>query len=148
MNGILIIAHAPLASALRACALHVFPDCASGVLAVDVPAQEAPEDTLLRAQQAMHRLGDVGVLLISDVFGATPCNVAQKLNDGVGTRLVSGANLPMLLRSVCYRHESLEALAARAQSGGTQGIMPVGSTAPQNQTGKKTHAPGHHDSQQ
>ena len=148
MNGILIIAHAPLASALRACALHVFPDCASGVQAVDVPADEAPEDTLARARQAMQRLGDAGVLLISDVFGATPCNVAQKLHDGVGTRLVSGANLPMLLRSVCYRHESLEALAARAQTGGTQGIMPVGNTAPQNQTGKRTHAPGHHDSQQ
>jgi PTS system ascorbate-specific IIA component len=54
----------------------------------------------------------------------------------------------MLLRSVCYRHESLEALATRAQSGGTQGIMTVGSTAPQNQTGKRPHAPGHHDSQQ
>ena len=148
MNSILIIAHTPLASALRECALHVFPDCASGVAAVDVPPQEPPEDTLARARQALHRLGGEGVLLISDVFGATPCNVAQKLNDGVVTRLVSGANLPMLLRSVCYRHESLEALATRAQSGGTQGIMPVGSTAPQNQTGKKPYAPGHHDSQQ
>ena len=148
MNGILIIAHTPLASALRDCALHVFPDCASGVAAVDVPADEPPEDTLARARQSLHRLASDGVLILSDVFGATPCNVAQKLNDGIVTRLVSGANLPMLLRSVCYRHESLEALAARAQSGGTQGIMPVGSTAPQNQTGKKTHAPGHHDSQQ
>ena len=147
MNGILIIAHAPLASALRDCALHVFPDCAADVQAVDVPADEAPEHSLVRAQQAMDRLGTAETLLMSDVFGATPCNVAQKLNDGVHTRLVAGANLPMLLRSVCYRHESLEALAARAQAGGTQGIMPVGSTAPQNQTGKR-HAPGHHDHQQ
>jgi PTS system ascorbate-specific IIA component len=147
MNGILIIAHAPLASALRDCALHVFPDCSAEVQAVDVPPDEAPEDTLVRAQQAMHRLSAETVLLVSDVFGATPCNVAQKLNDGVRTRLVAGANLPMLLRSVCYRHESLEALATRAQAGGTQGIMPVGSTAPQNQTGKR-HAPGHHDHQQ
>lgn len=148
MNAILIIAHTPLASALRDCALHVFPDCAAGVAAVDVPPHEAPEDTLARAQIALQGLASEGVLLISDVFGATPCNVAQKLNDGIHTRLVSGANLPMLLRSVCYRHESLEALATRAQAGGTQGIMPVGCTAPQNQTGKKTHAPGHHDHQQ
>lgn len=147
MNGILIIAHAPLASALRDCALHVFPDCAAGVLAVDVPAQEDPEASLLRARQAMAELGSDPVLLISDVFGATPCNVAQRLTDGVHTRLVAGANLPMLLRSVCYRHEPLEALAARAQSGGAQGIMPVGNTAPQNQAGKR-HAPGHHDHQQ
>ena len=148
MNAILIIAHTPLASALRDCALHVFPDCAAGVAALDVPPHETPEDTLARAQVSLQGLQADGVLLISDVFGATPCNVAQKLNDGVRTRLVSGANLPMLLRSVCYRHESLEALASRAQTGGTQGIMPVGCTAPQNQTGKKTHAPGHHDRQQ
>jgi len=147
MNSILIIAHAPLASALRACALHVFPDCAAGVQAIDVPADERPEDTLHRARQALEQLGAEGVLLLSDVFGATPCNVAQKLNDNPGTRLVTGANLPMLLRSVCYRQESLEALAARAQAGGAQGIMPVGNTAPQNQTGKR-HAPNHHDHQQ
>ena len=147
MNAILIIAHTPLASALRDCALHVFPDCATGVAAVDVPADESPEATLVRARQALQHLDAEGVLLISDVFGATPCNVAQKLNDGVATRLVSGANLPMLLRSVCYRHESLDALATRAQAGGAQGIMPVGCTAPQNQTGPR-HAPSYHDHQQ
>lgn len=147
MNSILIIAHAPLASALRECALHVFPDCAAGVQAMDVLADEPPEHTLSRARLAMAQLDADGVLLLSDVFGATPCNVAQKLNDSPGTRLVTGVNLPMLLRSVCYRHESLEALVTRAQAGGTQGIMPVGNTAPQNQTGKR-HAPSHHDHQQ
>lgn len=132
MIGILIIAHAPLASALRECALHVFPDCASGVLALDVMPEASPEDSLLRARKAMDELGTKDVLLLSDVFGATPCNVAQRLGDGIHTRLVAGANLPMLLRSVCYRHESLEALAARAHAGGTQGVMPVSSTDPQN----------------
>jgi PTS system ascorbate-specific IIA component len=147
MIGILIIAHAPLASALRVCALHVFPDCASGVLALDVLPDASPEDSLAQARQAVAKLGTPQVLLLSDVFGATPCNVAQQLNDGQDTRLVAGANLPMLLRSVCYRHESLEALAARAHSGGTQGVLPVGSTAPQNQTGKR-HASSHRDHQQ
>jgi PTS system ascorbate-specific IIA component len=147
MIGILIIAHAPLASALRACALHVFPDCASGVLALDVRPDAAPEDSLAQARLALAELGTAQVLLLSDVFGATPCNVAQQLNDGQNTRLVAGANLPMLLRSVCYRHESLEALAARAHAGGTQGVLPVGSTAPQNQTGTR-HAPSHRDHQQ
>ena len=147
MNGILIIAHTPLASALRDCALHVFPDCATGVQALDVPADEDPETTLANAREVIARLDADSVLLLSDVFGATPCNVAQKLNDGVRTRLVVGANLPMLLRSVCYRHEGLDALVTRAQAGGAQGIMPVGSTAPQNQTGKR-HASSHHDHQQ
>jgi len=147
MIGILIIAHAPLATALRECALHVFPDCASGVLALDVLPNDAPEVSLADARRAMDQLGCEEVLLLSDVFGATPCNVAQQLNDGVHTRLVAGANLPMLLRSVCYRHESLDQLVTRAQAGGTQGVMSVGSTAPQNQTGKR-HAPSHHDHQQ
>ena len=147
MIGILIIAHAPLATALRDCALHVFPDCASGVLAIDVPPNEAPEDTLEVAAQALDRLGTPEALLLTDVFGATPCNIAQKLTDGLHTRLLAGVNLPMLLRSVCYRHESLDALTARAQAGGVQGVMPVGSTAPQNQTGQR-HAPSHRDHQQ
>ena len=147
MIGILIIAHAPLASALRDCALHVFPDCAQGVMALDVTPDESPETSLARAGEAIRALGEPEVLLLSDVFGATPCNVAQQINDGLHTRLVAGVNLPMLLRSVCYRHESLEALSARALSGGTQGVMPVGSTAPQNQTGKR-HAPSQNDHQQ
>ncbi len=147
MIGILLIAHAPLASALRECALHVFPDCAAGVLALDIQPDDAPEVSLMRATEAMAALGTPDVLLLSDVFGATPCNVAQQLNDGHNTRLVAGVNLPMLLRSVCYRHESLEVLATRAHAGGTQGVMPVGNTAPQNQTGKR-HAPSHRDHQQ
>ena len=147
MIGILIIAHAPLASALRECALHVFPDCVDGVQALDIQPEDAPEDSLLRARALLAAMATPEVLLLSDVFGATPCNVAQHLGDGLNTRLVAGVNLPMLLRSVCYRHESLESLAARAQAGGTQGVMPVGSTAPQNQTGQR-HAPSHRDHQQ
>jgi mannose PTS system EIIA component len=147
MIGILIIAHAPLASALRDCALHVYPDCAMGVQAVDILPNASPEDSLLQAKAAMSKLNTSEVLMLSDVFGATPSNVAQKLNDGIDTRLLTGVNLPMLLRSVCYRHETLDALATRAQAGGEQGIMPVGCTAPQNQSGPR-HAPSYHDHQQ
>jgi mannose PTS system EIIA component len=147
MIGILILAHTPLASALRECALHVFPDCAVGVQAIDVLPDDPPQTTLARARDALEALNTPEVLLLTDVFGATPCNVAQQLHNDLSTRLVAGVNLPMLLRSVCYRHESLEALAIRAHAGGTQGVMPVGSTPPQNQTGKK-HASSHHDHQQ
>jgi PTS system ascorbate-specific IIA component len=147
MIGILIIAHAPLASALRDCALHVYPDCASGVQAVDILPNASPEDSLLQAKAALSKLYTTEVLMLSDVFGATPSNVAQKLNDGIDTRMLTGVNLPMLLRSVCYRHETLDALTTRAQAGGAQGIMPVGCTAPQNQSGPR-HAPSYHDHQQ
>ena len=87
MNGILIIAHSPLAQALLDCVLHVFPDSAQGVRALDVPAKEAPEETLLRARQLANDWDVEAILILSDVFGATPCNVAQQLNDGEGSPL-------------------------------------------------------------
>ena len=151
MNGILIIGHAPLAHALRQCALHVFPDCGAVVSAVDVQPNLSPEETLATARIALEQLSRApqvrGVLVLTDIFGATPSNVAQKLVDGVSSRLVTGVNLPMLLRSVSYRHEPLDALVARAVTGGTQGVMQVALTAPQNQS-RPRHDPDHHDHQQ
>ena len=137
MNGILIIAHAPLASALWKCVAHVFPDGAAGVAAFDVQPNVPPEETLVGAAQAMALLNTDRTLVLADVFGATPCNVAQKLVDGLNSKLVAGVNLPMLLRTVTYRRESLDALVARALAGGTQGVMQVATTAPQNQVKKK-----------
>ena len=134
MNGIFIIAHAPLAAALRQCVLHVFPDSASGVVSLDVQANMPPEETLAQARIMLEQLGTPDTLVLVDVFGATPCNVAQKLVDGVHTKLITGVNLPMLLRTVSYLHESIDALVARALVGATQGVMQVAITAPQNQT--------------
>ena len=134
MNGIFIIAHAPLAAALRQCVLHVFPDSAAGVVALDVQANMPPEETLAQARIMLEQLGTPDTLVLVDVFGATPCNVAQKLVDGVHTKLITGVNLPMLLRTVSYLHEPIDALVARALVGATQGVMQVAISAPQNQT--------------
>jgi len=151
MNAILLIAHAPLANALRQCALHVFPDCADHVMAIDVQPNLRPEETLAAARIALEQLKEVagitGVLVLADIFGATPSNVAQKLVDGATSRLITGVNLPMLLRSVSYRHESLEQMVSRAVVGGTQGVMQVAITAPQNQA-RRNHDPEEHDHQQ
>ena len=146
-TGILIIAHAPLASALRDCVLHVYPEAASGVLALDVPANESTDTTRLSATALLAQLGAPNTLVLTDVFGATPCNVAQKVVDGVHSKLVAGVNLPMLLRTVNYRHEPLDVLVARALSGGAQCIMQVAVTAPQNQN-RKSHDQNHPDHQQ
>jgi PTS system mannose-specific IIA component len=151
MNAILLIAHAPLANALRQCALHVFPDCGSTVMAVDVQPNLSPDETLATARIAMDQLVQPehvrGVLVLADIFGATPSNVAQKLVDGVNSRLITGVNLPMLLRAVSYRHEALDTLVSRAVVGGTQGVMQVAITAPQNQARRK-HDQEEHDHQQ
>ena len=146
-TGILIIAHAPLASALRACVMHVYPEAAAGVLALDVQANEPPDATRHSAKILLQQLGSADTLVLTDVFGATPCNVAQKVVDGVHSKLVAGVNLPMLLRTVNYRQDALDVLVARALSGGTQCIMQVAVTAPQNQA-RKSHDPSHHDHSQ
>ena len=150
MNAILLIAHAPLANALRQCALHVFPDCASTVAAIDVQPNLSPEETLGAARIAMAQLAEPpvkGVLVLTDIFGATPSNVAQKLVDGQRSRLITGVNLPMLLRAVSYRAEPLDALVSRAVVGGTQGVMQVATAAPQNQA-RRNHDQDQHDHQQ
>lgn len=146
-TGILLVTHAPLASALRACVLHVYPDSAAGVVALDVPANEAPEITRAAILALMAQLGTQQTLVLTDVFGATPCNIAQKVVDGVNSKLVAGVNLPMLLRTVNYRAEALDMLVNRALAGGTQCIMQVAVTAPQNQT-RKIHDHLHHDHSQ
>ena len=147
MNGILIIAHAPLASALRQCVAHVFTNHPEGVLALDVQPNTPPEETLAQARIMLSQLGSSHALVLADVFGATPCNVAQKLVDGVHSKLITGVNLPMLLRTVSYRHESLDALVARALMGATQGVMQVAITAPQNQN-RRNHDQDQRDHQQ
>ncbi|MEJ8845732.1 PTS fructose transporter subunit IIA [Variovorax rhizosphaerae] len=140
MNSIFIIAHSPLAQALRQCALHVFPDCEQVIVALDVLPNVSPDESLAAARimlEQQYHAPRSQVLVLTDVFGATPCNVAQKLIDGTRSRLVAGVNLPMLLRAVTYRHEPLDALVQRAIAGGNAGVMQVAVAAPQNQARRK-----------
>lgn len=138
-TNILIVAHAPLAHALRECVLHVFADCGDAVVALDVQPHVPPEESLAQAHILMEQLGAGSTLVLTDVFGATPCNIAQRLVDGVHSRLVTGVNLPMLLRAVSYRAEPLDAVASRAVVGGTQGVMQVSIAAPQYQPRRNSH---------
>jgi PTS system ascorbate-specific IIA component len=146
-SGILIIAHAPLASALRQCVLHVFPDVAQALVALDVQPNMPADETLATARNALALIRRERMLVLTDMFGATPCNIAQKLVDGVSSRLIAGVNLPMLLRAVTYRNEPMDEWVTRVLAGGTQGIMQVAVTAPQNQQ-RKANDQSHHDHQQ
>jgi len=128
-NGIVIIAHAPLASALRQCVAHVFADRVGGVVAVDVQPEAAIAQSVAQARQAAAALGQAPLLLLTDVLGATPCNVARQLQEERQARLLAGVNLPMLLRAVTYQHEPLDELMARALHGGTQGVLQVTGSA-------------------
>jgi PTS system ascorbate-specific IIA component len=146
-NTIFIIAHAPLANALRDCAMHVYPECAHEVIALDVQPDAQPEETLRLANQALENVLLEGLLVLTDIFGATPANVAQKVVGSRRAKLIAGANVPMLFRAVSYRHESLDDLVARALAGGTQGVMQVAIAAPQTQTSRSYDHQKHHHQQ-
>jgi len=146
-NTIFIIAHAPLATALRDCAMHVYPECAHEVIALDVLPDAQPEETLRLANQALENVTLDGLLVLTDIFGATPANVAQKVVGSRRAKLIAGANVPMLFRAVSYRHESLDDLVARALAGGTQGVMQVAIAAPQTQTPRSYDHQKHHHQQ-
>jgi PTS system mannose-specific IIA component len=136
MPGLLIIAHAPLASSLKAVAEHAFPECAARLGALDVLSGMPIEEVEAQGRQLLDRLRSPDALILTDVFGATPCNVAQRLADGVQVKVVAGVNVPMLWRSLCYADDSLDAAVARAVAGATQGVMQVATSRPQNQTRK------------
>ena len=120
---LLLIAHAPLASALRACALHVFPECDTAVLALDIAPDAQPQQMCEAAHTLLQRSGAQQTLVLSDVVGATPCNVAQSLTGDDHVRLLAGVNLPMVLRAITYREEPIASLVERARLGGQQGVV-------------------------
>ena len=150
MKAVLIIAHAPLASALEACALHVFPELASAMASIDVHSHEDQEQVLARCLAVMDNLTsepDVdGVMMLTDVFGATPCNAATRALQQPNTRLLSGANVPMVLKALSYRHETLDNMVMRATASATQGIMSVAPVIPlhQQQTQRRRSYDQHH----
>lgn len=146
MAGLLIIAHRPLASALREVAEHVYPGCAASVDVLDVGPEMTPEEVLARASALVPPADERETLIMADVFGATPCTVAQRLADGKRIKVVAGVNVPMLWRTLCYGVESLDALVARALAGATQGVMQVSPTRPQQQA--RTDAKGEGNDQQ
>jgi PTS system mannose-specific IIA component len=131
--AVLLIAHAPLASALLSVAGHCYEEKGHLFEAIAVEPTMSAEAVESLARAALARLNASEVLVLTDVFGATPCNVAQRLSDGVSVRVVAGVNVPMLWRSLCYLGEPLDALVARAVSGASQGVMQVAQTRPQNQ---------------
>jgi PTS system ascorbate-specific IIA component len=134
MPGLLIIAHAPLASSLKAVAEHAFPDCAVNLAALDVLPAMPLEEIEAQGRILLEQVRTPEALILTDVFGATPCNVAQRLADGVQVKVIAGVNVPMLWRSICYSGDSLDVAVGRAVAGATQGVMQVATSRPQNQT--------------
>ncbi len=128
MVGILVIAHAPLASALSQCAEHVYtcePNARRELRALDVDSSADLAHTVAQARELVREVDrGEGVLILTDAFGATPGNVAAQLAESERVAVLAGVNLPMLLRAVCYRGGR-----ARRSGGKSAGGRPSGHAA-------------------
>lgn len=132
MIGLVIVAHQPLGKAFAEAASHVFGPI-DRLEVLDVTPDATMALVIARAEQlvTLADSGD-GVLVLTDLFGATPSNIAAALADP-SVKILAGLNLPMLLRAISYRGEPLSVVAEKAASGGSLGIVNVGSRAPQKQ---------------
>ncbi|CAB3753198.1 PTS sugar transporter subunit IIA [Paraburkholderia solisilvae] len=131
MAGILIIAHAPFATALRECVAHIYGGLPARIGVIDVTADCDPVEIVALAHQEIERLKEEnGALVMTDMFGATPSNIAGRLATLPDVRVVTGVNLPMLVRAVCYRATPLDTLVDKALAGATKGIHTIGPSTP------------------
>jgi PTS system mannose-specific IIA component len=141
MASLLVIAHAPLASALREVAAHLFPEQAAAMAVCDIRPDQSAEDAERLALELLDGRPEAEWLILTDVFGATPCNVARRLGERPGTRVLAGVNVPMLWRALGHSGDPLERLTSLAMAGASQGVMQLASARPQNQA----HKPAPHD---
>jgi PTS system ascorbate-specific IIA component len=125
------------------CASHVYGSDPPAVKAVDVTPDCDPPRVLQRVKEEVKALDQGrGVLVLTDLFGATPGNIAAQLADAGRVEVLTGVNLPMLLRVLTYRDSStLEGLIDKATSGATAGVMKIASTAPHIQAALAPSAP-------
>jgi PTS system mannose-specific IIA component len=124
MIGILLITHETLGESLLQCACHVLNKRPEQLLQLGVAAGDDPNDLLPLARQ-MLKLVDTGegVLVMTDIYGASPANLASKLLQPGTVEGLAGINLPMLLRAITYRDKGMETLLMRATGGGRDGVI-------------------------
>jgi len=128
MIGILIVAHGAFGEALIHSASHVLGKRPQGVRQIGVTVHDDPEAILPQARDLVQQLDEgEGVLVLTDMYGATPGNIALRLLAPGRVEGVSGVNLPMLIRALTYREQGLATALEKALSGGTEGVLHMGS---------------------
>ena len=124
MIGILIVAHGAFGEALIHSASHVLGKRPLRVRQVGVTVHDDPEAILPQATDLVRQLDEGrGVLVLTDIYGATPGNIALKLLVPGSVEGISGVNLPMLIRALTYREQGLAMVVEKALSGGTDGVI-------------------------
>jgi PTS system ascorbate-specific IIA component len=124
MIGVLIVTHGDIGTSLLTSANQILGGEQKQVATLSVWRADEIDDLVLRARELIEGLdaGD-GVLVLTDIFGATPGNVVSRLLEDGRIEGVSGASLPMLLRVLTSRNGSLAAAVQRALSGGAEGVV-------------------------
>lgn len=124
MIGLFLITHGSLGESLVQCACHVLNKRPQQIVQLGVSGQDDPLDALPLARDMMQLVDSGrGVLLLTDIFGATPSNIALKLLQPGRVEGVAGVNLPMLLRALTYRDKDMETLVSKAVAGGRDGVI-------------------------
>jgi len=126
MIGILIISHGTLGEALIHCANHVLNKRPPRLKQLGITTQDDPLQLLPQARTLVNELdeGD-GVLILSDMYGGSPANIAGKLLISGKVEGVAGVNLPMLIRVLSYRDRQLQTIVTKAVSGGCDGVVRI-----------------------
>lgn len=126
MVGILIITHGNLGAVLAENAFHVLGRAWDNLQTLAVDKSDDPDVKLAAAQATVDRLdrGD-GVLVLSDMLGGTPANIASRLVRPGVVENVAGINLPMLVRALSYSSQPLDVVVSKAVTGGLEGVVYV-----------------------
>ena len=124
MIGILLVSHGAFGESLIHCASHVLGKRPLYVRQLGVTVHDDPDEILPTAEDLIRFLDQgQGVLVMTDIYGATPSNIAMRLLRPGRVEGIAGVNLPMLIRALTYREEPLETMIAKALSGGTEGVL-------------------------
>ena len=132
MIGLLIVAHGTLGESLIHCASHVMGKRPLYLRQLGVTIHDEPDALLPQGRDLVRFLDQgAGVLVLTDIFGATPANIACKLLEPGRVQGVSGVNLPMLIKALSYRDQPMDVLIEKALSGAYAGMirMPCGTAS-------------------
>jgi len=122
--GLVLVTHAGVGRVLLDTASAIMGPCPLSVELLPVPLDSDPEQTAAEARRLGQKVNSGGgVLVLTDMYGSTPGNIACHLLKGEDVRVVSGLNLPMLLRIFNYPQLALQALAEKAAAGGKDGVL-------------------------
>lgn len=124
--GLLIISHSGIGPALLGTTTHMLEGCPLNAKLLTASRESQPEDLMADALELVDLLDEgEGVLVLTDLFGSTPSNIAYRLGEFHKVCIISGMNLPMLVRVLNYPQLNLESLAEKAVTGGRDGVFMV-----------------------